>query len=51
MREIDFVLSNNERLRAPVHPAWKGLDARLLTTAFDLESAYKQLALHPDEYD
>ena len=37
--------------RAQVHSTWKGLDPKLLTTAFELESAYKQLALHPDEYD
>ena len=49
--DLDFVLSDGERLRAPVHQAWKGVDAKLTTTAFDLESAYKQLALHPSEYD
>ena len=49
--EMDFALSDGQRLRAQVHHTWKGLDPKLLTTAFDLESAYKQLALHPDEYD
>lgn len=49
--ELDFVLSCGEYLRAPVHQAWKGVGAKLTTTAFDLESAYKQLALHPSEYD
>ena len=48
---MDFSLSDGERLRAQVHQTWKGLDPKLLTIAFDLESAYKQLALHPDEYD
>ena len=48
---LDFCLSDGSRLRAAVHAAWKGLDPKLVTTAFDLESAYKQLALHPTEYD
>ena len=42
---MDFCLNDGGRLQGPVHAAWK------LTTAFDLESAYKQLALHPEEYN
>ena len=49
--DLDFSLSDGSRLRAATHPAWKGLDPKLLTTAFDLESAYKQLSLHPEEYN
>ena len=49
--DLDFVLSGGERLRVPVHQAWKEVGAKLTTTAFDLENAYKQLALHPSEYD
>eukprot|EP00435_Cladocopium_sp_Y103_P052227 s792_g16.t1 len=49
--EMDFCLSDGTRMRAAVHDAWRSLDTLLLTTAFDLESACKQLALHPDEYD
>ena len=48
---MDFCLSDGNRLKGMVHPSWLNSDPRLLTTAFDLESAYKQLALHPDEYD
>ena len=48
---MDFCLNDGGRLQGPVHAAWKELDPYLLTTAFDLESAYKQLALHPDEYN
>ena len=49
--DMDFCLSDGGRLRAAVHPSWMGLEPKLLATAFDLESAYKQLALHPTEYD
>ena len=48
---MDFCLSGGSRLRDAVHTAWKGLEPRLATTAFDLESAYKQLALNPPNYD
>ena len=49
--DLDFCLSDGSRLRAAVRTAWNGLDPKLLTTAFELESAYKQLALHPTECD
>ena len=49
--EMDFCLSNGEHLRAPVHQSWRRTETKLTATAFDLESAYKQLVLHPDEYD
>lgn len=48
---VEFCLSDGSRINAAAHPAWKELDQNLLSTAFDLEGAYKQLALHPDEYD
>ena len=48
---MDFCLSDGSRLRAAVHPSWRGLEPKLFATAFDLESAYKQLALHPAEYN
>ena len=48
---MDFCLSDGSRLSAAVHPSWRGLDHGLVSSAFDLESAYKQLALHAEEYD
>ena len=47
---MDFCMSDGTRLVGPVHGAWKNLEPTLQTTAFDLESAYKQLALNPREY-
>ena len=45
----DFVLSNGERLSGPIHASWSSANLQCELTAFDLESAYKQLPLHPGE--
>ena len=46
---VDFVLSNGERLSGPLHNSWSSANLQCEFTAFDLESAYKQLPLHPEE--
>ena len=43
--------SDGEVLSGPVHPLWKSMPKGCQLTAFDLESAYKQLPLHESEYD
>ena len=48
---VDFTLSTGERMTAPVHPQWKQSGANLRVTSLDLRSAYKQLPLHPKDYD
>ena len=47
----DFVLSDGTRLTGPTHESWKSTNLKFELTAFDLESAYKQLPLHPKERD
>ena len=43
--------SDGEVLSGQVHPLWKSMPKGCQLTAFDLESAYKQLPLHESEYD
>ena len=48
---VDFILSNGERLSGPIHASWSYANLQCELTAFDLESAYKQLPLHPQDRD
>ena len=48
---VDFTLSTGERLAGPVHVQWLQHGADLRVTSLDLRSAYKQLPLHPLDYD
>ena len=48
---VDFTLSTGERLAGPVHAQWLQHGADLRVTSLDLRSAYKQLPLHPLDYD
>ena len=48
---VDFTLSTGERLTGPVHDQWMQHGANLRVTSLDLRSAYKQLPLHPLDYD
>ena len=48
---MQFTLSTGEKLSGEVHRTWKLQEATFEMTSFDLKSAYKQLPLHPDEYD
>ena len=43
--------SDGRTLSGPVHPLWKSMPKGCQLTAFDLESACKQLPLHAREYD
>ena len=49
--DMDFRMSDGSRLRGSVHESWQGVEPNSKMTSFDLASAYKQLPLHPDEYD
>ena len=44
-----FKLSDGTSLEGEVHPEWKRLKPVFKTTCVDLQSAYKQLAVHPGE--
>ncbi|CAE7763885.1 SLC24A2 [Symbiodinium sp. CCMP2592] len=47
---LDLELSSGERLKGPLHTAWKDADrVRPHCKTYDLQAAYKQLALHPGE--
>ncbi|CAE7194532.1 SLC24A2 [Symbiodinium sp. CCMP2592] len=47
---LDLELSSGERLKGPLHTAWKDPDrVRPHCKTYDLQAAYKQLALHPGE--
>ncbi|CAE7801527.1 SLC24A2 [Symbiodinium sp. CCMP2592] len=47
---LDLELSTGERLKGPLHTAWKDPDrVRPHCKTYDLQAAYKQLALHPSE--
>ncbi|CAE7710295.1 SLC24A2 [Symbiodinium sp. CCMP2592] len=47
---LDLELSTGERLKGPLHKAWKDPDrVRPHCKTYDLQAAYKQLALHPSE--
>ena len=50
---VDFTLSSGERLVGHVHKEWAMVKATvpLEVATLDLKSAYKQLALHPLDYD
>ena len=48
--EVVFSLSNGSELRGYVHRDWMDRPPEVKATCIDLKSAYKQLALHPDEY-
>ena len=48
---VDLTLSTGERLTGPVHDQWMQHGANLRVTSLDLRSAYKQLPLHPLDYD
>ena len=48
--EIVFSLSNGSELKGHVHKDWMERPPEVKATCIDLKSAYKQLALHPDEY-
>ena len=45
-----FKLSDGSTLDGDVHEEWKKLKPTFKTTCVDLQSAYKQLAVHPDEH-
>ncbi|CAE7211512.1 SLC24A2 [Symbiodinium sp. CCMP2592] len=47
---LDFELSTGERLKGRLHTAWNDPDrVRPHCKTYDLQAAYKQLALHPSE--
>ena len=48
--EIVFTLSDGSELRGHVHRDWMERPPEVKATCIDLKSAYKQLALHSDEY-
>ena len=50
-RDMHFKLDDGTELSGPVHSGWSHAKEDLLITAFDLESAYKQLPLNPQERD
>ena len=45
-----FQLSDGTRLDGDVHPEWRRLKPVFKTTCVDLQSAYKQFAVHPNEH-
>ena len=45
-----FVLEDGTVLEGDVHADWKKLKPVFKTTCVDLQSAYKQLAVHPEEH-
>ena len=47
---MSFQLSDGTRLDGDVHPEWRRLKPVFKTTCIDLQSAYKQLAVHPNEH-
>ena len=47
---MQFKLSDGSTLDGDVHDEWKRLRPIFKTTCVDLQSAYKQLAVHPDEH-
>ena len=48
---MQFKLKDGTMLRGEVHHSWRSQTASYKITSFDLASAYKQLPLHPREYD
>ena len=48
--EVAFRLSDGRDLNGFVHKDWLERPPEVKATCIDLKSAYKQLALHPDEY-
>ena len=49
--EVHFRLKSGEELHGRVESTWKSQGTNFKATTFDLESAYKQLPLHPEEQD
>ena len=49
--DVHFRLKAGEELRGRVEPTWRSQGTNFRATSFDLESAYKQLPLHPEEQD
>ena len=48
-RKMNFVDLSGKRWTGQVHPGWYAQDFVLKGRALDLKSAYKQLAVHPDD--
>ena len=48
---VDFVLSTGDRLSGEVHRDWATRKAAIKVSSLDLKSAYKQMPLHPSDYD
>ena len=48
---VDFVLSTGDRLSGEVHRDWANRKAAIKVSSLDLKSAYKQMPLHPSDYD
>ena len=46
---VELRLSNGDELKANVHPEWHAHEVAFKANAFDLKSAYKQLALAPED--